>query len=214
MSAIELKQFIRKTAEDLGFSKIGIAPAKPEPLFAKQLTTWLDNNYHATMLWMEKRSDERGNIHNYFPEAKSVISLALNYFTGTASNVKNVGKISNYAWGNDYHELMKPRLALLLNEIKSIQSKINGIVCVDTSPIMEKPWAQKAGLGWIGKHTNLITPDLGSWIFLGEVLLDIELEYDNPFEEDLCGTCTACLDACPTNAFPKPYILDSSSNSV
>ncbi len=210
MSAIELKQFIRKTAQNLGFSKIGIAPAKADPLSKKQLNTWLDNDYHATMVWMEKRSDERGNIQNYFPEAKSVISLALNYFTGTASNMEDVGKISNYAWGNDYHELMKPRIYQLLDEIKSLKSKVNGVVCVDTSPIMEKDWAQKAGLGWRGKHTNLITRDYGSWVFLGELLLDIELQYDPPFEEDLCGTCTACLDACPTDAFPEPYVLDSS----
>ena len=210
MSKIELKQFIQETAQNLGFSKIGIAPAKSDPLSKKQLTTWLDNNYHATMDWMVKRSEERGNINNYFPKAKSVISLALNYFTGTASNLEDVGKVSNYAWGNDYHELMKPKLIQLLDLIKSIQPNVNGVTCVDTSPIMEKSWAQKAGLGWVGKHTNLITQDFGSWVFLGEVLLDIELEYDNPFTEDLCGTCTACLDACPTNAFPEPYVLDSS----
>ena len=210
MSTIELNQFIRETAHNLGFSKIGIAPANPDPLSEKQLTTWLDYGYHATMNWMEKRAGERGNIHNYFPEAKSVISLALNYFTGTSSNSANVGKVSNYAWGDDYHELMKPRLYQFLREIKSINSGTNGVVCVDTSPIMEKDWAQKAGIGWIGKHTNLITKDLGSWIFLGEILLDIELDYDNSFTEDLCGTCTACLDACPTNAFPEPYVLDAS----
>ena len=210
MSEIELKQFIRETAQNLGFSKIGIAPAKPEPLSKNKLSYWLGNDYHATMLWMEKRSDERGNIHNYFPEAKSVISVALNYFTGTAHKQKNAVKISNYAWGDDYHDLIKPRLYQLLSEIRSIDPNIDGIACIDTSPIMEKDWAQKAGLGWIGKHTNLITQDYGSWVFLGEVLLNIELEYDNPFTEDLCGTCTACLDACPTDAFPEPYVLDSS----
>ena len=210
LSTIELKQFIRETTQNLGFSKIGIAPAQPHPLYEKHLSSWLEKDYHATMSWMKKRSHERGNIHNYFPEAKSVISLALNYFTGTVSNMEDVGKISNYAWGNDYHDLIKPRLYQVLREIKSIEPNINGIVCVDTSPIMEKEWAQQAGLGWIGKHTNLITREIGSWVFLGEILLDIELEYDNPFVEDLCGTCTACLDACPTNAFPEPYVLDSS----
>ena len=210
MSTIELKQFIRETAQNLGFSKIGIAPAKPESLAEKKLNTWLGKGYHSTMLWMEKRSDERGNIHNYFPEAKSIISVAINYFTGTASKQKDAGKISNYAWGDDYHSLIKPRLYQLLSEIKSIDPNIDGIACIDTSPLMEKDWAQKAGLGWIGKHTNLITRDYGSWVFLGEVLLNIELEYDQPFVEDLCGTCTACLDVCPTNAFPEPYVLDSS----
>ena len=210
MSTFELKRFIRETAQNLGFSKIGIAPANPDPLTAKKLNTWLEKDYHSTMTWMEKRSSERENIHNYFPNAKSVISVALNYFTGTASNKKDAGKISNYAWGDDYHSLIKPRLFQLLSEIKSIDPNINGITCVDTSPIMEKDWAQKAGIGWIGKHTNLITQDYGSWVFLGEVLLDIELEYDQAFVEDLCGTCTACLDACPTDAFPEPYVLDSS----
>ena len=210
MSTIELNQFIRETAQNLGFSKIGIAPANPDPLSGKLLNSWLGNGYQANMNWMEKRSGERGNIHNYFPEAKSVISLALNYFTGTSSNSANIGKVSNYAWGDDYNELMKPRLYQFLREIKSINSGTKGVVCVDTSPIMEKSWAQKAGMGWIGKHTNLITQDFGSWIFLGEILLDIDLDYDIPFTEDLCGTCTACLDACPTNAFPEPYVLDAS----
>jgi epoxyqueuosine reductase len=161
------------------------------------------------MQWMENRADERGDVAKYYPKAKSVISLGLNYFTGNASLHPDVGKISNYAWGDDYHDLIKSRLYNLLSEIKSKYPKINGIACVDTSPIMEKDWAQKAGLGWIGKHTNLITRDYGSWIFLGELLLDVELEYDMPFDDDLCGTCTACLDACPTNAFPEPYVLDS-----
>ena len=210
MSTTELNQFIRDTAQNLGFTKIGIASAKPDPLSKKKLTSWLDKNYHGTMHWINKRANERENIHNYYPEAKSVISLALNYFTGTASNMEYGGKISNYAWGDDYHEIIKSRLYQLLKEIKSVYPEVNGIACVDTSPIMEKDWAQKAGIGWIGKHTNLITQDYGSWVFLGELLLDIELKYDVPFEEDLCGTCTACLDACPTNAFPEPYVLNSS----
>ena len=209
MSPTELNQFIRKTAKQLGFSKIGIASAISDSLSNDKLTTWLNNNYHSSMHWMEKRSDERGNIHTYYPQAKSVISVGLNYFTGTASNGNNAGKISNYAWGDDYHDLIKPRLYQLLGDIKFIYPEVNGIVCVDTSPIMEKDWAQKSGIGWIGKHTNLITRDFGSWIFLGELLLDVELEYDTPFDDDLCGTCTACLDACPTDAFPESYVLDS-----
>lgn len=210
MTRPELKQFIRETSKNLGFSKIGVAPAQPDQPSEKKILFWLGKNYHATMSWMECRSSERANIHNYFPEAKSVISLAMNYFTGTSSNAQDVGKISNYAWGDDYHDLIKPRLYQLLKKIKSVYPEINGIACVDTSPIMEKSWAQKAGIGWIGKHTNLITKDFGSWVFLGEILLDIELEYDAPFIEDLCGSCTACLDACPTHAFPEPYILDAS----
>ena len=209
MSTIELNQFIRETAQNLGFSKLGIAPATPEQQSINRLDSWLTKGYHSTMYWMGKRADERGYIGKYYPEAKSVISLGLNYFTGNVSSDPDVGKISNYAWGDDYHDIIKSRLYQLLGEIKSKFPKINGIACVDTSPIMEKDWAQKAGIGWIGKHTNLITRDYGSWIFLGEILLDVELEYDTPFDDDLCGTCTACLDACPTDAFPEPYVLDS-----
>ena len=209
MSAIELNQFIRETAQDLGFSKLGIAPATTEQQSTNRLNSWLTKGYHSTMYWMEKRADERGDIGKYYPEAKSVISLGLNYFTGNVSPEPDVGKISNYAWGDDYHDLIKSRLYQLLGGIKTKFPHINGIACVDTSPIMEKDWAQKAGIGWIGKHTNLITRDYGSWIFLGELLLDAELDYDEPFNDDLCGSCTACLDACPTNAFPEPYVLDS-----
>ncbi len=209
MSTVELSQFIRTSAANLGFSKFGFAPANPKQQSAKRLDSWIRKGYHSTMRWMEKRAGERGDISKYYPEAKSVISLGLNYFTGNVSSCQDVGKISNYAWGDDYHDLLKSRLYNLLREIKSKYPKINGIACVDTSPIMEKDWAQKAGLGWIGKHTNLITRDYGSWIFLGELLLDVELEYDIPFDDDLCGTCTACLDACPTDAFPEPYVLDS-----
>ena len=209
MSSIELNKFIQKSAENLGFSKVGFAKAQTHLESQLKLSSWIDNGYHATMDWIPKRSTERGDILKYYPKAKSVISLGFNYFTGNTSNKKNSGKLSNYAWGDDYHNLIKSKLYQLLIDIKLYQDDINGIVCVDTSPIMEKDWAQKAGLGWIGKHTNLISRDFGSWIFLAEIILDIELEYDQPFIEDLCGTCTACLDNCPTNAFPKPYVLDA-----
>ena len=209
MPASQLKELIKLSAEKLGFSKIGFAEAKSDTQSQTKLNSWIKNNYHASMKWIPNRADERSNIKKYYPQAKSVISLGINYFTGNASKEKGVGKISNYAWGDDYHQLIKSKLYQLLENIKSHDSSINGIVCVDTSPIMEKDWAQKAGLGWIGKHTNLITRDYGSWIFLAEILLDIELDYDKPFNDDLCGSCTACLDNCPTNAFPEPYILDS-----
>ena len=210
MSPSELKRFIKNTSSDLGFAQIGISPASQDSIKSQQLQQWIENGYHASMQWMESRYRERSNILEYFPEAKSVISVSMNYFTGNAHKGKNIGKISNYAWGDDYHEILKPRLSKLLKSIKSIKPNLKGLVCVDTSPIMEKAWAQKSGLGWIGKHTNLITQNYGSWIFLGEIILNIELEYDLPFIEDLCGSCTACLDACPTQAFPEPYVLDSS----
>jgi epoxyqueuosine reductase len=130
----------------------------------------------------------------------------MNYFHGIADGEM---KISNYAWGDDYHDLLKERLYQLLKLVKERLPNVKGVVCVDTSPVMEKVWAQRAGLGWIGKHTNLISRDYGSWLFLGELILDCELDYDDPFEEDLCGSCTACLDACPTDAIVEDYLLDS-----
>ena len=189
---------------------MGISGASQNPNSEKQLKQWLNNGYHASMEWMQTRSEERSNIYNYFPEVKSVISLSMNYFTGNVNNNNTIGKISNYAWGDDYHKIIKPRLYKFLNSITSKLPGTKGVVCIDTAPIMEKVWAQKGGLGWIGKHTNLITRDYGSWIFLGEILLNIELKYDLPFQDDLCGSCTACIDACPTNAFPEPYVLDAS----
>ena len=125
------------------------------------------------------------------------------------SDIQSNYKISNYAWGDDYHDIIKTKLFSLLEEVKKQSPEIKGLVCVDTAPLMEKVWAQRAGLGWQGKHTNLISSDYGSWLFLGEILLDIELDIDEPFSEDLCGSCTACIDACPTQALDE-YIIDSS----
>ena len=195
---------IKKKAQELGFQKVGIARADPTPKEKNDLETWLDQGRHATMGWMEKRKDERGNIHTYFPEAKSIISVGMNYHVGKGQNDINSDlKFSTYAWGDDYHDVLKKRIFQLLKWIKESQTEIKGIVCVDTSPVMEKVWAQRAGLGWIGKHTNLISRDQGSWLFLGELILNMELEYDAPFVEDLCGSCTACIDACPTQALEE-----------
>ena len=195
---------IKKKAQELGFQKVGIARADPTPKEKNDLETWLDQGRHATMGWMEKRKNERGNIHTYFPEAKSIISIGMNYHVAKGQNDINSDlKFSTYAWGDDYHDVLKKRIFQLLEWIKESQTEIKGIVCVDTSPVMDKVWAQKAGLGWIGKHTNLISRDQGSWLFLGELILNMDLEYDAPFVEDLCGSCTACIDACPTQALEE-----------
>ena len=165
--------------------------------------------HHATMEWIIKRKNERGDIQTYFPEAKSVISIGLNYFVGKdQSNIHSDYKLSNYAWGDDYHDVIKKRLFQLLGWIKETHHDVKGVVCTDTSPVMDKVWAQRAGLGWLGKHTNLITRDHGSWLFLGELILDIKLDYDAPFNDDLCGSCTACIDACPTQALDE-YQIDA-----
>ena len=192
---------IKKKAIELGFQKVGIARASETNSEKGKLLDWLQKGNHSSMKWMEKRKDERGSIHSYFPDAKTVISVGMNYYVGKDQNdLESDYKFSNYAWGEDYHIILKNHLFSLLNWIRSHVEEIKGVVCVDTSPVMEKVWAQRAGLGWIGKHTNLITKDYGSWIFLGELILDIDLEYDDLFEEDLCGTCTACIESCPTQA--------------
>ena len=200
---------IKQKAFDIGFSKVGIAKANFYESDQDNLDQWIKNGYHGSMKWIENRKDERTNIFKYYPNAKSVISLALNYFTGNAKDYFNNYKVSNYAWGDDYHSLIKSKLYELANYIKDNNTKFNTICCVDTSPISEKVWAQRAGLGWIGKHTNLITKEFGSWVFLGEIITDFELDYDQPFTHDLCGKCSACIEACPTDAIVSDYNLDA-----
>ena len=200
---------IKKKAEELGFQKVGIARVEKTLKEKSDLDSWLMQGNHASMTWMMNRKDERGNIHKYFPEARSVIAVGMNYYTGNdQDDLRSDYKFSNYAWGDDYHTVLKKQLYQLLNWIKENNSKVKGVVCVDTSPVMDKVWAQRGGLGWIGKHTNLISRDLGSWLFLGELILDLELDYDAPFEEDLCGTCLACIESCPTQALDE-YKIDA-----
>ena len=200
---------IKEKATELGFHKVGIAKAAKTKKEQERLDEWLDQKKHADMEWIENRKSERGNIFNYFSEAKTVISLGMNYYVGKGqSDLTSDFKFSNYAWGDDYHLVIKSKLFSLLEFIKNQKSNVKGLVCVDTAPIMEKVWAQRAGLGWQGKHTNLISTDFGSWLFLGEIIIDFELEPDDPFTKDLCGSCTACIDACPTHALGE-YELDS-----
>ena len=200
---------IKEKAIELGFHKVGIAKAAKTKQEQERLNQWLDQKKHADMEWIENRKSERGNIFNYFSEAKTVISLGMNYYVGKEqSDLTSDFKFSNYAWGDDYHLVIKSKLFSLLEFIKNKKPNIKGLVCVDTAPIMEKVWAQRAGLGWQGKHTNLISTDFGSWLFLGEIIIDFELEPDDPFTKDLCGSCTACIDACPTHALGE-YELDS-----
>ncbi len=153
--------------------------------------------------------EKRADIQRVLPGVRSVVCVTMNYYAPAQhSDDDSTGKISRYAWGDDYHLVMTERLEDLLADIRSVNPEIRGKVYVDTGPVMDKVWAAKAGLGWQGKHTNLITKDHGSWVFLGEILLDCELEYDQPVA-DACGTCTACIDACPTGAIVAPYVLDS-----
>lgn len=210
MDKIELTNFIRKIAVDLGFDKIGFARAEALTAQNELLIRWLDRGFHGEMRWMEREPEKRSDPRILFPPARSVIVVARNYFTPHEHpESAEMGKISRYAWGDDYHDVMKGLLFRLVDEIKTIKPEMESKVCIDTAPIMDKAWAVQAGLGWIGKHSNLITKDIGSWVFLGEILTDLELVYDVDKIEDHCGTCTKCLDACPTGAIVEPYVVDS-----
>ena len=209
MSPLELSQKIKNITLELGFSKIGITPAQYHPQDDEYIQAWIDKGRHATMDWVVRRKDERANIFEYYPQAKSVIVVGLNYYTGLSPEEDGIARFSNYAWGDDYHDLLKKKLYHLLGQLKLIDKNLDGIACVDTSPVTEKAWAQRAGLGWIGKHTNLLTRDYSSWLFLGVLILNQELEYDKPYQDDLCGSCTACLDECPTDALVDAYQLDA-----
>ena len=202
-------ELIRQWAIDLGFQCVGITAAQDQEDVGIHLREWLHRGYGGTMNWIARRTEERIHIQEYFPEVRSVIVVGMNYFPGVAPTDPNVGAVSNYAWGGDYHDLLKSRLHQLLQLIQEHVPQVKSRICVDTSPVLEKAWAQQAGLGWIGKHTNLITRSHGSWLFLGELMLDLELQADSPFLQDHCGSCTRCLDACPTQALVAPYILDA-----
>jgi epoxyqueuosine reductase len=202
---------LKSRAFELGFSKVGIVPADALADEAVRLREWLDRGYHATMGWMERTFDRRTDPRLVLPGAKTVVAVALNYDTPERhSDAPDAGKISRYAWGDDYHDVLGDKLAALLDWVKAELPGVAGKVCVDAQPAMDKAWAVRAGFGWIGKHSNLITRDFGSWVFLGELLLDVELAYDAVAPmADHCGTCTACLDACPTGAIVEPYVVDA-----
>ena len=203
------KQQIRSIAFDLGFTNFGVAKAATLERGKNALEEWLNLGYNGSMAWMERKVEWRTDPTKYFPGAKSVISLGMNYYTQNHySNDKSYGKISNYAWGEDYHDIIDGRLGSLLDELNSLFPESKFKQCCDTAPVMEKAWAEKAGIGWIGKHTNLITREMGSWLFLSEIITDLELEEDDP-GIDYCGSCTLCIESCPTDAIYEPYKLDS-----
>ncbi len=207
---ISFTEKIKQKAFEIGFHKIGIVRAEILEREGEYLKEWLEREFHGEMRWMEREPDKRADPKLLFPGAESVIVVALNYYTPHEhEETPTKGKVSRYAWGDDYHDVVKEKLRELLVWIKNGRPEIEAKICVDTAPIMDKAWAVRAGLGWLGKHSNLITKDFGSWVFIGEILLDIELEYETGIIEDHCGTCTACLDACPTDAIVAPYIVDS-----
>jgi epoxyqueuosine reductase len=198
---------IKQQALSLGFHKVGITEAKPPDEAIDYLKVWLAKGYHADMVWMNnpKRFAPRLSM----PEVKSVICVALNYYTpNQRPEGAEYGKISRYAWGRDYHKVMAKKLKAFSAWLESQAEGILTRYYVDTGPIPDKVFAQQAGIGWIGKHGNLITRDYGSWVFLGEILTNLELNPDFPHTAH-CGTCRRCLDACPTGAIPQPYVVDA-----
>lgn len=196
-------------AGSLGFDLVGFARAEVLYEETKFLEKWLASGYQAGMSYMERNIEKRKNIANILPGVKSVISLGTNYYTDeNYSGNDEYGKVSRYAWGTDYHLTIWKKLDELETELKKIDPNFECRSYVDTGPVMDKVWANKAGLGWLAKNSNIINKDLGSWIFLSTLITNYEFEYDEPVE-DLCGTCTACIDACPTQAIVKPYVVDS-----
>ena len=193
-----------------GFHKVGIVRAEPLAEEAPRLKEWLARGYHGEMAWMVRDVEKRLDPRAIFPQARSIVVVALNYYTPDQHQENSrTGKVSRYAWGDDYHDVIKTRLESLLGWIREQVPGAAGKVCVDIQPVMDKAWAVRAGLGWLGKHTNVITPEYGSWVFIGELLLNLDLEPDANRVEDHCGTCTMCIDACPTGAITEPYVVDS-----
>jgi len=202
-------QFIKSEAQRLGFLSCGISKVEFLEEEAPRLEKWLSENRNGKMQYMENHFDKRLNPALLVDGAKSVVSLLLNYYPEKTQRQDSF-KISKYAYGQDYHHLIKEKLKELLHSIQENIGEVGGRVFVDSAPVLDKAWAQKSGLGWVGKNTNLISKKVGSFFFVAELILDIELEYDNPTMTDHCGSCTRCIDACPTQAIISPYVVDGS----
>ena len=203
-------QFIKAEAQRLGFLFCGISPAGFLEEEASLLEKWLKNSYQGEMSYMENHFDKRLDPRLLVDDAKSVISLGLNYYSEAQQSDPEAPKISMYAYGEDYHSVIKVKLKSLLNRIQEEIGNVHGRAFVDSAPVLDKAWAKKAGLGWVGKHSNLINQQHGSYFFLAELIVDAELAYDIAPQADHCGTCTRCIDACPTEAIIAPYVVDGS----
>jgi epoxyqueuosine reductase len=225
---MSLTEIIKQEARALGFDAVGVAPVSDaqgtvdpvgeqspptQPPFLRRLfdrlTKWLQQGHHGTMAWLERTPEKRADPRQVLPGCRSVISVGMTYLTDHRANEQpGYGRIARYAWGKDYHKVMSNKLKQLEARISSLVPEAHTRSYVDTGPIMEKAWAELAGLGWIGKHSNLVSADHGSWLLLGEVLTTLELSVDEP-ATDLCGSCTLCIQACPTNAIVQPYVVDA-----
>lgn len=200
---------VKRIAQELGFFYCGISDATYLEDEARQLDQWLKNNYHGKMSYMENHYEMRLDPRKLVEGAKSVVSLALNYYPESEINHEDTPKISKYAYGQDYHDVIREKLIDFLDRIQSEIGEVNGRVFVDSAPVMDKVWAKRSGLGWMGKNTNIIHPKSGSFFFLAELIIDLKLERDGPIK-DYCGTCTKCIDECPTEAIVEPYVIDGS----
>ena len=209
---INLTQRLDEEARKLGFAAFGVASAAEDPVRAQRLEEWLGDGHHGTMDWMETRLQHRRSPQGLWPEARSVIALGMSYAPANdpmaLEEEPSHARISVYAQGKDYHDVVKKRLKALARWLVAEEPGAEVKVFVDTAPVMEKPLGEAAGIGWQGKHTNLVSPDHGSWLFLGAIYTTLDLTVAEP-HRDQCGSCRACLDACPTDAFPAPYRIDA-----
>jgi len=202
-------RFIKQTATRLGFEYCGITKAKRLDDDAERLEQWLNSNMHGTMKYMENHFDLRVNPALLVPGAKSVITLLKNYFPKKQQE-ENALKISKYAFGKDYHDVIRSQMKIFLQLIKDEIGEVNGRGFVDSAPVLERSWAQRSGVGWIGKNGNLITKQGGSFFFIATLITDLELVYDDPFAKDFCGSCTKCIDVCPTEAILPNKVVNGS----
>ena len=201
--------WIKDQAKRLGFLSCGISKADFLEQEAPRLEKWLSQGYNGQMLYIENHFDKRLDPRKLVEGSKSVISLLLNYYPSQIQEHKDAPKISKYAYGTDYHFVIKDKLKELLQLMQDEIGEVGGRAFVDSAPVLDKAWAAKSGLGWVGKHSNLLSKQVGSFFFIAELIVDLELNYDSPVT-DHCGSCTACIDACPTEAITEPYVVDGS----
>lgn len=205
----ELARAVKAEARRLGFDACGISRAERLDDEARRLEQWLLEGRHGTMLWMENHFEKRVDPRRLVDGAETVISVLHNYYQPVErAEGERIGKISRYAWGDDYHDVMKERLYELYNWLDERVGGLSGRAFVDSAPVLDKAWARRSGLGWVGKHSNLINRSLGSYFFIGELILDVPMAADGPLP-DYCGSCTRCIDACPTDAIYQPYVVDA-----
>ena len=209
MNVTQQTNIIKNYATSLGFNFCGIAKAVQLEADAKRLESWLNKGMHGTMQYMENHFDMRIDPTKLVPGARSVITLLLNYFPAEQQH-NDTPKIAKYAYGDDYHEVIREKLRSLLQHIKVNIGEVEGRGFIDSAPVLERSWAKRSGLGWIGKNGNLIHKQAGSFFFIATLIVDLELDYDQPYVKDYCGSCTKCIDACPTDAILPDKVIDGS----